>query len=119
MAADHAFDQTLVREAVHALGLLVANAQGVHHRELARGLRGEKARLHGFEQMRGFHQAATAAHQAHGVVVFDEVRRVGSGHEFALCHGVHRFTSNSAAPFFNALLAITPRWISLVPSKMR
>jgi len=32
---------------------------------------------------------------------------------------LQRSTSNRAAPFFKALRAITPRWISLVPSKIR
>ena len=91
----------------------------MHHGQGAGCLCGEETRLHRFEQVGGFHQAATTAHQAHGVAVADEFSRLRGGHEFAAAHGAYRFTSNKAAPFFKALLAITPRWISLVPSKMR
>jgi hypothetical protein len=121
VAADHAPHQALMGKAVHALGLLVADAQGVHHAEIARRAAGQKAGLHGLEQARRLHQAATPAHQptvspsriSHGL---------GRAHEFGFARvhaGPQRCRSNRAAPFFIRLRAITVRWISLVPSKMR
>ena len=119
VAADHAPHQPLVGEAVHAARALVADAQRVHRRQRAGAPGGQEAALHGLEQLGGLHQAATAAHQRHGGAVGDQRRRGVGAQE----PGPHRrplppqrARSNSAAPFFSTLRAITPRWISEVPS---
>ena len=118
VAADHLAHQAFVRKTTHPFGLFVADAHGVNHRQIARLPRRQKARLHRLEQTGGFHQATGVAHQAHGAAVIDQVCGLRRAHEFGT-HHVQRFTSNGAAPFFIAILAITPRLISLVPSKMR
>jgi hypothetical protein len=82
VAANDAFDKTFVREAVHAFGFFVTDAQGVHDGEVAGLLGAQKTFLHRFKQMGGFHQAAATAHEAHGVTVLDELCRLCCGHEF-------------------------------------
>ena len=89
MTTNHAFDQAFVRKAVHAFGFFIANAQGVHHRQVARLLGAQKALLHRFKQVGGLHQAAATAHEAHGVAVFDQLCRLCSGHEFAVHAGLN------------------------------
>ena len=117
VSADHPFDQTFMGKAVHALGFFVADAQGMDHRQPAWLLRCQKARLHGFKQAGRLHQTATATHQTNGVAVPDQLCSLGGCYEFAVAHvgcsvrdaAVQRLMSNSAAPFFITLLAMTLR----------
>src|SRR6218665_884471 len=76
VAADHALDHALVREAADACGGAVADAQAMDEREIAWMASGKKALLDGLGDVVGFLQSSTRSAQHHDRAI-----------EHFVCHG--------------------------------
>ena len=74
VAADHLAHEALMREAVNAARLAVADAERMDEREIARRAARQKALLDGGEQRARLQQPAAAAHQRNRVAVADQRR---------------------------------------------